>query len=438
MNNTNALDLNIQNYSVKDIELFFGLKNNAKYTEGDIELKEYQIREQLLSSGHIDKKFKRDLIDFLKSAKLLLIADKNQQNQQKNNQNQQQNHKTNQNQHNYTQQEQDVIHRPETQYIYANPDEYFQGRLNPLNKRTITKCVTIDSRFRNNIYSGQSSDFIVQLPTKLNKVVSMQLASFEIPLCFYGISEFYGNNYFTITVNYNDLSNNLIPQTRTQTIVVPDGNYNPNDLVDAINLLMSPNLVNTCSPDPNNVFTYVNFVLDINGNGSGTGKLTLKPVGLKQANITNITLDFSKDKSGTNNNSQTNIVSKIGWNLGFIQATYSGATQYQAEAIIEPSSTKYIFLGIDDFNNSSHDNFVNVNTDTRLNKDIIARISLKGTNFSILMENNMNMVSEPRTYFGPVDIQKLRVRLYDEFGRTVQMNNANFSFCINVKMLYDL
>jgi hypothetical protein len=54
------------------------------------------------------------------------------------------------------------------------------------------------------------------------------------------------------------------------------------------------------------------------------------------------------------------------------------------------------------------------------------------------MENDYNIVSEPRTYFGPIDIQKLRIRLLDEHGRTLDMNNANYSFCLLFKILYDL
>ena len=54
------------------------------------------------------------------------------------------------------------------------------------------------------------------------------------------------------------------------------------------------------------------------------------------------------------------------------------------------------------------------------------------------MENDFNIVTEPRRYFGPVDLQRLHIRLLDEHGRVLQMNNANFSFCINLKTAYDL
>ena len=73
-----------------------------------------------------------------------------------------------------------------------------------------------------------------------------------------------------------------------------------------------------------------------------------------------------------------------------------------------------------------------------MNPNILARISIKGTYFSLLMENDLSIISEPRRYFGPVDIQRIRVRLFDDHGRILEMNNANFSFCLVFKMLYDL
>jgi len=73
-----------------------------------------------------------------------------------------------------------------------------------------------------------------------------------------------------------------------------------------------------------------------------------------------------------------------------------------------------------------------------MSPDILARISVKGSYFSLIMESDFNIVTEPRRYFGPVDIQRLRIRLFDDKGRILPMNNSNFSFCLNLKMLYDL
>ena len=69
----NDLDLDINNYNMKDLETFFHILPNQNYTASDIEEKEYTMRTLLLSSGEVDKKQQKDLIDFLNLAKDWLI-----------------------------------------------------------------------------------------------------------------------------------------------------------------------------------------------------------------------------------------------------------------------------------------------------------------------------------------------------------------------------
>ena len=187
---------------------------------------------------------------------------------------------------------------------------------------------------------------------------------------------------------------------------------------------------------PNSIFSYIHITLDINGNGSGSGKATISPTGTYAENITEIILDFTRDITG-----KTDIVpisTKMGWNLGFTKQMYIGKNTYTADTIIEPATVRYIYLVVDEFNNSSNNHFISASSKSILTPNILARIAIKGSYFSLLMENDYNIVSEPRTYFGPIDIQKLRIRLLDEHGRTLDMNNANYSFCLLFKILYDL
>ena len=124
--------------------------------------------------------------------------------------------------------------------------------------------------------------------------------------------------------------------------------------------------------------------------------------------------------------------------MGFIKPQYTNCKSYVADTVIEPAGIRYIYLAVDDYNNSSNNHFLSVFNNSMMNPNILARISLKGSYFSLIMENDFNIVSEPRRYFGPVDIQRLRIRLFDEQGRVLPMNNSNFSFCLDLKMLYDL
>ena len=69
---------------------------------------------------------------------------------------------------------------------------------------------------------------------------------------------------------------------------------------------------------------------------------------------------------------------------------------------------------------------------------IMAKIPMNADYFSLLTENNLKIITDERQYFGPVDIERLRITLLDEYGNPLMMNNANFSFCILVKKIYDL
>tara|TARA_B100000963_G_scaffold351761_1_gene363886 strand:- start:733 stop:2154 length:1422 start_codon:yes stop_codon:yes gene_type:complete len=470
------LDLDITNYSIKDITKFFKLKEKSTYKVEEIELRENQIREQLLNSGHINKRFKKDLIDFLDKAKKWLIDAKCEKinNTPSSIPKDYQLDKINNPIYLApTPKQENLIQRPTTQFMYTQESEFLPGKLNPLNTRIITKCLNIDTRFRGNFHNTNSSDVTMQLPTRLNKVVSMELTSIELPISFYGISQNYGNNYLHLKIHYSTSENPDKFSDACKTIVIPDGNYTETDLIDTLNYMITKpldvlevdsnvffndkneivdkngNLCNTDDyivnenneilvkrPELVDVFKYVIFKIDINENGSGSRRVTLGPEMNAHINIKEITLDFSNNINNEQD-STTSIYSKLGWNLGFTKPTYSGDNFYNAETIIEPS-TKYLFLAIDDFNNNSNSNFISVFNQSIMNTDILARISIKGTRYNLLTDINYDVVSEPRHYFGPVDLQRLRIRLLDEHGRPLQMNNSNYSFCLKLKMLYDL
>lgn len=437
------LDLDISNYTIKDIERFFQIKPGKKYSATDIELKEAKIREQLLNSGHISKRFKRDLIDFLGTAKQWLIIAKCNNDKSRIPTTIPANSRLDELNYPYASQEAysregDLITKNEpTQYVNTYNSEFFPGNMNPLNTRIITKCLAIDTKYRDNLYSTESSDFIIQLPTKLSKVVSMQLSSIEFPVAFYGISSSYGNNYLYVGTGYipSDCDCDTVTETY-KIITIPDGNYNANDLITTINDLLCPKDENNSPVDTTDPFSYIQLSLDVSETGSGTGKVTIEPSGTLSSMIQAIWLDFTLDSSGNYDNSD--ITTKLGWNLGFTKRKYLGELSYTAETLIEPATVRYIYMAVDDYNNNVNNHFISAFNSSILSPNILARISIKGTYFSLIMNNDLNILTEPRRYFGPVDIQRLHIKLYDDHGRVLDMNSGNFSFCLNFKMLYDL
>ena len=423
------LDLDINNYSIRDLEAFFQIPENTKYTPADLETKEYEIREELLQSGQVNRRFKRNLIEFLAFAKDRLAYFKCAPIKPPTTV------PTNQRLDPYEfpvsaktiPRTDELAPRPDTNFVYTNPSEYFQGNLNPLNTRILTKCLNIDTRFRDQLYSTQSSDFTIQMPVKFNKVVSMQLSALEFPNPFYGISSQYGNHFLYVQVS-TDISGSALHNTQ-RVFIIPDGNYTNADLVTMINGLLCPKNGDGSIKNTTDAFSYIQMVLDLNANGSGTNKITIAPTGLYANNIKGITLDFTKDIQG--NTDSVAISSKIGWNLGFIQPSYTGKKTYQGDTVMDLQTIRYVYLSVDDFHNNSNNSFISVFQNSTMNPNILARISTQS-------QSNISIITEPRQYFGPIDIQRLRIRLYDEYGRILSTNSSNYSFCLTLKLLYDL
>jgi hypothetical protein len=197
---------------------------------------------------------------------------------------------------------------------------------------------------------------------------------------------------------------------------------------------MAPKTSGGTPVDPTDPFNNIAFRLDTTASGSGTGKVILETAGSLAYTIKEIQMDFTLDKNRIPD--KVEITSKIGFNIGFTYKKYKGNTNYTAEAIIEPATIRYIYLVIDDFNNNVNNNFISAFNKHIFSPNILARISIRGSYFSLMIESETS--TEPRRFFGPVDIQKLHIQVYDDHGRILDMNNSNFSFCLMVKMLYDL
>ena len=419
-------DLEITNYTLKEIERFFNLKPTQKYTREDIEEKEYRIREQLLESGHVDKRLKRDLIEFLTKAKQWIIDQRViptppgttiPKNVRLDNFDIPKSASA-------MSRLEEINVRPVTKFQYSSPSEFYPGIINPLDKRIITKVLAIDTKFRPNYANSISTDFHVQLPDKFTKVVSMQLAAIEIPKTYYNISASYMNNFFFMEVG---VATDPV-QVNTNIFIIPDGYYTSRGLINTINGLLTGK--------EGTLFPYVQLSLDKGEDGTGTGKVTVYTNPITPP-ILFIDLIFNQDING--NEDATPIYQKLGWLLGFTKCGYEGCITYTSEAPIQVDIISYIYLSIDDYNNSVNKVFEGAFMDSVLNTNILARISIdNNVERTVIVKDNNNVLTQPREYFGSVDIQKMHIRLYDSYGRILNLNNRDFSFSIIMKFLYDL
>jgi hypothetical protein len=345
------------------------------------------------------------------------------------------------------------------------------GIINPINYRTIKRAVNIDSRFRPNYYNTSSADQQITLPYKFEKVVNMRLASIELPLTYYAISESLGNNAFV--VNWDNSGGEF---QNSVLVKIPDGNYQtyntntPNgsggsEIESIMNGALLSSVAITPTDAPYNGVTIQSdasfnlrytvdstsgksvFALDVSGIDAGslinlidTGKLEYQIV-------------FGVDSNGATTTNHP-LPFFLGWELGYRMNIYdSGPGTVVGSNIILPSAIvseglfyikgpQYIFVAIDDYNNNVNNYYVSAYSDSINNRNILARINLSNTgNANGVYQTSetdgfSSQINRSRTYFGPVNIEKMRITLYDEYGRIINLNNMDWSCSLMFECMY--
>ena len=398
----------IENYTISELRDMFGLP--SKYDAYMLDEYERKLKEKIEMNCGIDEETREQTLLFIKRAKKELydnaqtpLADIRNGLSQVYNMNPQMDAvKVSMG---------NVQERPTTPYISSLPSEYYQGIINPLKKRITKKNLNIDTRFRENYYAAQATNFHMDLPLKMSNVVSMKLSAFEMPSSFYVISKQFGNNFFSFTYD-----------STTKTVDIPDGTYTNIKLVEVINHNI-----------PVDTLVFALNLGDDSFSGSGQVLVGIDP----GATFTTFTLNFQADDNG-NADQFTPLPLKLGWMLGFRNGIYANNSTYISEGVIEVSGPRYMYLVVDDYNNNVNNIFYSAFTSSILNKNILARISFKDAFLDTVKQNNLSIITTAREYYGPVDIQKLNIQLLDEYGRILDINNMDYSFCLTLETLYDM
>lgn len=313
------------------------------------------------------------------------------------------------------------------------------GIINPLIRKAFKRILNINTKFRDNYTITDSTNFIIQLPSPIKKVASIKLIDTQFPQTVYTISDKLGSNLFFIEI---DSSGIILP------IDISNGSYNEISIVETIN--NHPNMI------------AANITLSFDENN---GLMTFT-----QNTGLNFKLNFSYDKvleyynkNYPNkklfcNNLPSNIFKDqltLGWILGFrgyyikpisveynncnnnlvnnkISFQYSNNNTYTGESLFDGHGSKYFLMSINDFQKNHNNIFISpFKYQTISDNNILAKIPTNCCN------DYSNNYSE-RIYFGPVDLTRLDIKIYDEFGRIIDINNADYSFTLELELVYDL
>jgi hypothetical protein len=322
------------------------------------------------------------------------------------------------------------------------------GILNPIKVNTIKRAVNIDTRFRPNYYTTKSTDLQINLPTKVERAVSMRLASIEIPMSFYAINSAFGNNVFKVSWDWNS-----VPDASFALITIPDGNYDVglSDKSKAARLEAEINAQLAASEAGVATAGKLNLRYEVIIN-TGKSRFYQDASATLVPTPRNFKINFMANSAGVvlpaGENPQP-LQMTLGWMLGYrassgeYSSNASGAgNKITSESICNVQGTRYIYVSIDDFVNSTNNYFTAAFANSVMAPNIISRINVAdlAQNVNVFhyaqQEGYSTELDRSRNYFGPVDIQKLRVTLYDEYGRVMNLNHMDWSMELMFECIY--
>ncbi len=422
------LDLNIDNYDLHEIESL--LKVTSPYCLNDIIENEQMIVGVIRQDASYDVEKKSNFIHFMKSAKTRLVAhlkkqlDKTVQNDQ------------------LLPEEEYVIQKDVGKVVnqisvtqagggssfvqnketisfndvlgkdkYLNPVESYptniaRSDLNGLKRKTILQTVVLNTAFREDYNKTSSTDFLMVLPYQFKNVMSMRLSSIQLPNVLYCFSSTRKNNTIYIEETSGEGSDTK------GTVTLPDGNYTLDEVVVALQHAI--NLQFGMLPP--------RFIVSAN---HFTRRITIE----------NVVGTFKID-CGTGDRSKM-IVDTMGWILGFRRSVLSGERSYTAPALYNPTASENLFFALNDFNNSQSQNIIAMFAKSYVDKNILAMIPLTSDSFSICFNSGNDLLEKKRTYFGPVNIRRIKIELRDKYGELLDLNHMDYSFSLELEVGYD-
>ena len=365
-----------------------------------------------------------------------------------------------------------------------------QDVLNPNLKNVVTRLIHLDSQFRQSTVAGSSTDYTLDLSDPLKNVLSLRLYSIQIPFSWYIIDTQYNNNVFWVTT----------ATPHTIQIIMPSGNYTPTTFVASLNATIraaitdisgtpvsysesTGKLTLTMSTTTTSIesilfFDFNEVYLTAPHVNSTLGWLMGFRSAVVQVDLSGNVADGVLDLYGTKNllfvlddYNQNHV------NNGLVSITetsktlhlpsyyrpdlpfsvmppantfnnditdYGGSAMrtFRSVPIMKPSAPRLLTQSqIYTVNEimKSREQTMTYRTRAPTSPDIFAMIPVKHGGMKIgdvYVEFGSSLQTNMRVYFGPVNIERMRIRLMDDKGNIVNLNGMDWSVTLISENLY--
>ena len=431
--NKTDIDLNIDNYSIIDILELLDINTKELLTISDDKIKEIiSIRINKLKN-----KFKLlDLPNYVKFFdqinKKILYDDNDNDNDNSDYSNIYGNNVTN-----IESQKNIVIDNIDSKKKEINFLTNFSKHSDYLGKfyrNFIDKTIIIDSRYRDNYKNTDSCNFIFTLKEPIKNIIELKLLDIEFKNSFYPINSDHENNFFWIKI-----TNNTDSSYKYLYIYLKDNWYDDHQLINLINSNLNINNIN------NKIYGNKKINI-INSNDNYTIELNFNAIQITNFeyldyNDQTIIMYLIEDNDYDiyyNTNSNNDIKSCLGFMFGFIKQYYSFTDNLYSENIIDLTGPRYFYLYVNEYSNNFNSTLFPPFQNYNINNYILTKIS-KNEDPYILNHYSTNLYNfnkPPRLYNGPINIEKIEIKIFDEFGRIMNLNGYDICISFNIKYLY--
>lgn len=270
--------------------------------------------------------------------------------------------------------------------------ENTKARYHPQSYFEEIKAINIDSRFRQN-KDDSTSDFMFLMPERIKNIVKMRLSSVELP-----------NSFYRFNSHKHNISFNIIFNDENFEILITEGNYNQKMMINEIQSKLPPN-----------------FKISMN-------KINNKTT-IENLNGEHFEINFCPCEMPRNTHFG------LGYWLGYRNKNYSGSSSYTSESLLDTYLDAYLFIEIEDFNLSDGNPVVSYTENSLVNKKILGKILIRNDRTEITFDDNSDFLERIRLYRGPVDLERMRIRLLDAFGDTISLNGVDMSITLEVNII---
>lgn len=285
--------------------------------------------------------------------------------------------------------------------------------LNKIKRVTQFKNICLNSCFRSNYYSTNPADYQYVLPSEIKNVVSMRLASIELPNSWYLYNDLNKNNRFRVEITKPDST------VTSYDIYIPEGNYDTDTITEYLN--------NTyfCFSTTTDVYLQqLQYTIS-----DSDLKSVFTVIGNNPYNLV-FSIYFSEDEA-------INIMDTFGWKVGFRLGGYKNFnTTIVSEGMFDGLGDQYIYVSINDYQYNNNSLNMVCFDNSIMEENIIGKIPITNGKMSIIITESNSLV-KTRRYNGPVNIRNLHIKILNKFGEIVDLNHMDFSVTLEMEILYE-